>query len=118
MEFVNAAHRKVFGSQDWIGKPIREAFPDIEGQGFLEILDRVFASGERYLADTVPVSFRQTDGAVATRYLSFVYDAMRDADGQIAGGAGEGSDVTAAHLARSALRASEARFRTASKFEQ
>ncbi len=45
VEFVNNTHRRVFGSDDWIGKPIREAFPSIAGQGFFELLDRVYATG-------------------------------------------------------------------------
>ena len=27
---------------------MREAFPDLEGQGFFELLDRVFATGEAF----------------------------------------------------------------------
>ncbi|MDB5431702.1 MAG: hypothetical protein JWP35_2818 [Caulobacter sp.] len=113
VEFVNAAHRRVFSSQDWVGKDMREAFPDIEGQGFFEILDRVYATGHRHVADAAPVTFRQPDGVVDTRYLTFVYEPTRDADGGIVGVLCEGSDVTAAHLAQDALRQSEARFRTA-----
>jgi PAS domain S-box-containing protein len=113
VEYVNAAHRKVFSSEDWGGKTIREVFPDIQGQGFFEILDGVFTTGDGYIAEAAPVAFRQTDGAFDTRYLTFVYEAMRDADGQIVGVLCEGSDVTEAHLAQEALRESEARFRTA-----
>ncbi|HEY1925829.1 MAG TPA: PAS domain S-box protein, partial [Caulobacteraceae bacterium] len=113
VEFVNAAHRLVFGSAEWPGRTIREAFPDIEGQGFFEILDRVYATGERHIADAAPVTFRQSDGAVETRHLTFVYEPMRDADGEIVGVLCEGSDVTAAHTAQQALRESENRFRTA-----
>jgi PAS domain S-box-containing protein len=113
VEFVNAAHRKAFSSDDWFGKPIREAFPDIEGQGFFEMLDGVFATGRRYVADAAPVLYRQPDGALDTRYLTFVYEAMRNPDGGIVGVLCEGSDVTEAHAAREALRTSEARFRTA-----
>ncbi len=39
VEFLNDAHRVVFGSDDWLGKKIRDAFPSIEGQGFFEKLD-------------------------------------------------------------------------------
>jgi PAS domain S-box-containing protein len=113
VEFVNAAHRSVFSSDDWHGKSIREAFPDIEGQGFFEILDGVYATGERHVADAAPVSFHQPDGAIDTRYLTFVYEAMRDPDGRIVGVLCEGSDITAVHVAQDALRKSEARFRTA-----
>jgi PAS domain S-box-containing protein len=113
IEFVNAAHRRVFSSDGWLGKTIREAFPDIEGQGFFEILDDVFATGRRHSADAAPVVFRQPDGEVQTRFLTFVYEAVRDPDGEIVGVLCEGSDVTAAHVAQQALRESEARFRTA-----
>jgi PAS domain S-box-containing protein len=113
VEFVNAAHRRVFKSDEWRGRTIREVFPDIEGQGFFEDLDEVFATGRRYVADAAPAIFRQPDGGVETRYLTFVYAAMRDADGRIVGVLCEGSDVTDSHGAQEALRSSEARFRTA-----
>jgi PAS domain S-box-containing protein len=113
VEFVNAAHRRMFGSDNWRGKTIREAFADLDGQGFFEALDGVFTTGRRYAADAAPVTFRQPHGALETRHLTFVYEAMRDADGQIVGVLCEGSDVTASHMAQDALRRSEARFRTA-----
>ena len=96
VEFVNAAHRRVFGSEKWLGKSIREAFPDIEGQGFFEILDNVFTTGKRYEVEAAPVAFRQPSGSIETRYLTFVYEAMRDPDDKIVGVLCEGSDVTAA----------------------
>ena len=39
IEFVNDAHRAVFGSTGWVGLPIRDAFPSVSGQGFFEKLD-------------------------------------------------------------------------------
>jgi len=112
VEFVNASHRKVFSSENWKGKAIREAFPDVEDQGFFEFLDTVFSTGQRYNAEAVPVVFRQADGAEATRYLTFVYEALRDQDGRIVGVLCEGSDITVEHIAQAALRESEKRFRT------
>jgi PAS domain S-box-containing protein len=61
-EFVNNAHRKLFNSDNWIGKPAREAFPDLANQGYFELLDEVFASGERYVATSAPVRFRRAPG--------------------------------------------------------
>ena len=104
VEFVNRTHRRAFGSEDWVGKPIREAFPDIEGQGFFEMLDRVYATGERVEGAAEPASFRQPEGQVQLRYLNFVYDAMRDPGGRIVGVLCEGGDVTEAHKAQEALR--------------
>jgi PAS domain S-box-containing protein len=113
IEFVNAAHRRVFSSDNWIDRTIRDAFPDIEGQGFFEMLDRVYATGERASVVAEPVRFRQPNGQEEERLLTFVYDAMRDRDGQVVGVLCEGSDVTEAERAERALRASEERFRTA-----
>ena len=117
VEFVNAAHRRAFGSQAWIGKAIREAFPDIEGQGFFEMLDRVYGTGERFEATAAPASYRQPDGRSEERFLTFVYEAMRDSDGQVVGVLCEGTDVTEAHRAQEAVRRSEERFRTALDIE-
>jgi len=113
VEYVNAAHRKLFSSDTWVGRSIRDAFPDVQGQGFFEILENVTATGERFVAEAVPVDFRQADGAFDIRYLNFVYEPMRDEGGRVVGVLCEGSDVTEAHAAREALRRSEARFRTA-----
>jgi PAS domain S-box-containing protein len=99
VEFVNAAHRRAFNSDGWVGRTIREAFPEIEGQGFFEMLDRVYATGQRFVATAEPATFTQADGSVEERFLTFVYDAMRDTDGTIVGVLCEGSDVTAAHRA-------------------
>jgi signal transduction histidine kinase/PAS domain-containing protein len=104
VEFVNAAHRRAFTSDHWVGKTIREAFPDIEGQGFFEMLDRVFATGERFDAVAEPVRFRQPNGLEQERNLTFVYEAMRDSDGSIVGILCEGSDVTDAHRAEQDIR--------------
>jgi PAS domain S-box-containing protein len=113
VEFVNAAHRKAFGSDAWTGRTIREAFPDVADQGFFEMLDKVYATGERFAATAVPVRFRQPNGQVEERFLTFVYDAMRDPDGNIVGVLCEGSDATDAHRAEQLIRKSEERFRAA-----
>ena len=59
VEFVNDSHRRLFGSGEWVGKTIREAFPDLSGQGFFELLDRVHATGETYRSGGVPARFRR-----------------------------------------------------------
>ena len=45
-EIANAAYMQLVGHRAVIGKPIREALPDIEGQGFYELLDGVFTTGK------------------------------------------------------------------------
>ena len=107
VEFVNETHRKVFGSDDWIGRTIREAFPSITGQGFFELLDRVFSSGEIVQADNIEVRYqRLSAGPVETRFLSFVYAPITHADGGVTGIFCNGFDITDSrrdHVRRDAL---------------
>ena len=103
-EFVNRAHRDLFKSGGWVGKPLRQAFPDLDGQGFYEIMDRVYATGERYVGHAVPVRFHAIDGRRdELRVLDFVYEALRDDAGQVHGIFCEGFDVTEAHQIQQAL---------------
>jgi len=104
-EFVNDAHRRLFNSADWIGKPLRQAFPDIEGQGFYELMDKVYATGERFIATAEPVRFRYgPEGIEDVRFLDFIYEPMRDENGAIIGIFSEGFDVTERARADAALR--------------
>ena len=57
-EFVNNAHKKLFNSDGWVGRPVREAFPELEAQGYVELLDEVYASGRRH-----KLGLRGTPGA-------------------------------------------------------
>jgi len=101
VEFVNEAHRQVFGSGDWIGKTIRDAFPSVEGQGFFEALDRVYATGEVAEFNATEVRYRRgPQGVLETRYLNFVYAPITDDTGSVTGIFCDGYDVTEAWAAQ------------------
>jgi len=92
-----------------LGLRVREAFPDIAGQGFYELLDRVYATGEAYTGTSMQITFAreaQEPGA-ARRYLDFVYQPVRDANGTVIGIFVDGSDVTERVIAEQAIRASD-----------
>ena len=113
-EFVNSAHRRLFGSEAWVGRPIRDAFPDLEGQGFYEQLDRVYGLGERVVFVDQPVRFRSpSDGRDEVRYLDFIYAPLLDEDGSVGGVFCEGFDVSERRDAQAALRRSEEQLRLA-----
>jgi PAS domain-containing protein len=44
---VNDAYRRVSGGRDVTGLTLREAFPEVAGQGLYEVFDRVYATSER-----------------------------------------------------------------------
>lgn len=114
-EFVNAAHRRLFNSGLWLGRPVREAFPEIAGQGFFELLDQVYETGEQVIFAATPVRYRRApDAPEETRYLDFVYAPIVE-DGQVTGIFCEGFEVTEAILATQSLRDSEEQLRLASE---
>ena len=99
-EFVNDAHIRLFNSRGWIGRPVRDAFPDIAGQGFYELLDSVYTTGERVVIFDAPARYRDAEGRETLRYLDFIYAPVIDESGSVTGIFCEGHDVTEAHDAR------------------
>ncbi|MGK6312170.1 PAS domain-containing protein [Neorhizobium sp. DT-125] len=110
---VNGAYRALVGREDLIGKTVREALPDIAGQGFYELLDQVYQSGTPYSAHAARVVLQPpgTD-APEERFLDFVYQPIRDRDGVVSGIFVQGHDVTQLRRAQEAARENEDRFRT------
>jgi PAS domain S-box-containing protein len=96
------------GHRDFIGKPVREAMPEIEGQGFFELLDNVYKTGEPFIGRGWPVRIqRKPDAPLEERFVDFIYQPIRDAGGQVSGIFVQGQDITEAKLSVEALRASE-----------
>ena len=93
-ELVNPRYQELVGGRELVGKTVREALPEVEGQGFVELLDEVYRTGTSYVGNEVPVRLHTRDGGVQERFLSFVYQALREADGSISGIFVHGVDVT------------------------
>ena len=111
-EFVNESCRRLTGPRAFLGRAARDVFPDLAGQPFFDLLDKTYASGERFIARSILIRLQVTPGAEPSeRFLDFIYEPVRDATGAVTGLFVEGSDVTESHLSREALRASEGRFR-------
>jgi PAS domain S-box-containing protein len=109
-EFVNDAYIQLFGERDYIGRTVREVFPELEGQGFFEWLDEVYASGERHVANQVSARLRSSsDGPEDERILDFIYEPVVDDAGKVTGIFCEGHDTTQIHQAQEALRENQAR---------
>ncbi len=95
-EIVNESYRQLIGHRtDVIGKTVREALPEIEGQGFFELLDQVLATGIPFVGRAMPVDIqRHPDGPTEKRYLDLVYQPITDSEGHRTGIFAEGYDVT------------------------
>lgn len=83
-----------YPQQHILGKPLLEAVPELQGQGFKEILIEVERTGVPYIGKEVPAKLLQPNGKVSTRYFNFVYQPLYDDAGKIIGVLDIAIDVT------------------------
>ena len=94
-EFANDAYLRLVGGRQLIGKGVREVIPEADGQGFIDLLHQVFASGTAYSAHGLGIELRNEPGKpLVRRVLDFVFQPIIEADGSISGIFVQGNDVT------------------------
>jgi PAS domain S-box-containing protein len=105
-EIANKSYQQLIGYRDIVGKTARMALPEVEGQGFFELLDQVYTSGEPFVGHALPLKVAREPGApLELRYIDFVYQPIRDPHGNVVGIFVEGSDVTPRKQIEDELRA-------------
>ena len=111
IQYVNDIMTGYWGKDSSVrGKTLAEAVPEIEGQGFLEKIQAVFATGRSYTGTEEEARLR-VDGKIQSFYFNYIYKALRDADGQVYGIHHMAMDVTEQVLARKKIEQSEATLR-------
>jgi signal transduction histidine kinase/CheY-like chemotaxis protein len=94
-EMVNQAYYQLVGHRELEGLPLAQAMPEAREQGFIALLEGVYATGEPYVGRGVPFLVQREPGADAVEvFVDFVYQPVRDGDGKIVGIFAQGSDVT------------------------
>jgi len=107
-DIANDGYCRFIGRDDSVGQPVRQALPELEGQGFYELLDQVYTTGKPYIGNELPIMLqREPNGSLEERFVSFIYQPTFDHSGNITGIFVEGSDVTESVRALKALQASE-----------
>ncbi|MGZ8708851.1 MAG: ATP-binding protein, partial [Thermoanaerobaculia bacterium] len=83
-DLVNPLYQRLFPKRELLGRPIREALPELKGQGGLfELLDRVHTTGEPFTGKEVPVSLDRDDtGVLQEGFFNFTYQRMLLDDAQ------------------------------------
>jgi signal transduction histidine kinase len=107
-ELHNPPYSELIGQRNVVGKSVLQALPEAASQGFIDILDCVYQSGEPFVAHSYPIDLQRSSGQpLERRYIDFTYQAMREADGTISGIIALGVDVTERKRAEDALRNTE-----------
>ncbi|MCI2395014.1 PAS domain-containing protein [Aliiroseovarius sediminis] len=109
---VNTAYTELIGGRDIIGLPVRAALPEVEGQGFFELLDQVYRTGEPVSFRAMPVQLQALlDDRPEQRFVDFIFHPLKDVTGAPVGIFVQGHDVTGQKVAEAELTARREKFR-------
>ncbi len=82
VEQANQYILKIWGkTSSVIGKTVYDALPEIAGQGFFELLQNVFNSGEAFVGSEVPGNM-EYNGQLLQIFTNFVFKPLKNDDGQ------------------------------------
>ncbi|HYH14991.1 MAG TPA: PAS domain S-box protein [Flavisolibacter sp.] len=116
LEVANQALFDIWNvGSDAIGKKYLDILPEMKEQGFMELLLKVYHSGQPYYGYEVPAIFHRSNGCKDSVYFNFVYYPYREADGRISGVLVLATDVTGQVQAKNRLLKSEAKLNLAAE---
>jgi PAS domain S-box-containing protein len=123
--YVNAARAAMAGRHgigNFIGKTVRESYPELEGQPFFRRLDEVYRTGIPFIGKEMKAPFHRGLGeTVDEAYVDCVYQPIRNPDGTVEGILIHTVEVTEQVLARRRVELAnerEKQERSAAEFER
>lgn len=93
-ELANPAYYELVGKRELIGRPARDAFPELESTSFFELLDSVFKTGETYIGLETLLPISKNGSETEHLYVDFSYQAIKNAGGITEGIMVFANDVT------------------------
>jgi signal transduction histidine kinase len=79
-DFANREYLGMVGHRDIVGKSVREALPELTGQGLFELLDQVYASGTPHVGRSVKVLLDRGGASPVETFFDFVYQPLFEDD--------------------------------------
>ena len=110
-EMVNELYLQLIGKKNIIGKKISEVRPEVEAQGFIGILDKVYETGITFSINETPISLYDENEKLIERFANLTYEAHWDVEGKIDGIFFFAIDVTEQVVSRKKIEESEKRYR-------
>jgi PAS domain-containing protein len=116
-EFANNEYRTLVGDRPIEGLTVEEALPEAREQGFIDLLDNVYRTGEQFVGREARAMIRRGD-RMEELFVDFTYQPVRGTGGTVEGILVHAFDVTPAVRSREQLqdalrREQEDRFRQA-----
>lgn len=109
-ERVNDRFHQFVGPRELVGRSLRAALPELEGQGLSEQLDEVYRTGDPFVGTDLRMTLQSDpERPPEIRFVDLVLQAVRGADGAVTGIIVQGVDLTARKLAEQDARAADRR---------
>ncbi|HMJ67611.1 MAG TPA: PAS domain S-box protein [Cyclobacteriaceae bacterium] len=114
IEVANDEILKLWGktSEEVMDKPVFEAIPEARDQGYEDLLNRVFTTGERVVIHESPLTLIRY-GKQEDFFIKLTYEALREEDGIISGIMVLAEEITEQVTTRKRIEESEMRQRIA-----
>jgi PAS domain S-box-containing protein len=104
IETVNARARQLFHHRRVEGLTMRAALPELEEQGYVEILDEVFATGKPFEGNEMPVRFYREDSEEMIEGLfNIIHQPLFDVSGHVTGIMSMATNITQRVIDRTTL---------------
>ncbi len=112
VELANAKALEIIGRtrEEALGNKFGVLLPELEMQNYHGLLQMVFQSGQRYVAEEAAVTFKRNDKRIDT-YVKFVFQPLHDEANNVVGVMISGDDIGEKVYARKMIEDSEERFR-------
>ena len=106
-EFANQRYAEMVGNRQLLGRTLREAFPELAGQGTIELVEQVRVTGEPFASPAYRAALaRDPGGNMEEAFFHVVVEPLREVHGRVEGVVIVATDVT--ELVTSRRRAEEA----------
>jgi PAS domain S-box-containing protein len=106
-EFANQRYAEMVGNRQLLGRAFREAFPELAGQGTIELIEQVRVTGESFASPAYRAAIaRSPGGSPEEAFFHVVVEPLREGRGRVEGVVVVATDVS--ELVTSRRRAEEA----------
>lgn len=112
VEIVNEKMVHLWGTtaEKIINKSIFDILPEIKDQGLEELIENVYKTGKKFIANERLVQLSR-NGKTENTYVNFIYEALTECNGSISGVVAMAIEVTDQVKARAELQESEQKIR-------